>query len=72
MMLVETDAVIAEPVELLPGCEMLLIGARRHRRAEMPAGQRIRQLAADLQMFELLAVRQEIEDEDLHRSPVPV
>ena len=37
VMLVEPDPVIAEPVELLPGVEMLGIGARRDLRLEMLA-----------------------------------
>ena len=66
MMLVEPDPVIAEPVELLPGVEMLGIGPRRDFGLEMPFRQRIGQLVADLQMIELLAIGQEIKDKDFH------
>ncbi len=66
MVLVEPDAVIAEPVHLLPGLEMLGIGAHRDLGFEVLLRQRIGQLVADLQMVELFAIGQEIEDEDLH------
>ena len=66
MMLVEADPVIAELVDFFPGVEMLGIGAGGGRRVEMCACQRVRQLGPDLQMVELLAIGQEIEDEDLH------
>ena len=65
-MLVEADAVVAEPVELLPGLEMLGVGAHRDVGLEVLLGQRIGQLVADLQMVEVLAIGQQIEDEDLH------
>ena len=58
MVLVEPDTVITEPVELFPGFEVLGIGPRRHIRFEVFVRQRIRQLVADLQMLELLAVGQ--------------
>ena len=44
MMLVEADAVIAQPVHLFPGIEMLGVGADRDVRLEMPLAQRIGQL----------------------------
>ena len=69
-MLVEPDPVIAEPVELFPGFEVLGIGPRRDLGFEVFVGQRIGQLVADLQMFELLAVRQEIEDKNFHSLPL--
>ena len=47
-MLVEADAVIAEPVDLLPRREMLGIGARRDVGLEMLAPQRIGQLVPTL------------------------
>ena len=71
MMLVEADAVIAEPVELLPCREMLGIGARRDFGLEVLLAKRIGQLAADFQMFELLAIRQQIKDKDFHGFHFP-
>ncbi len=71
VMLVEADAVIAEPVELLPGGEMLGIGARRDLGLEMLLRQRIGQLAADFQMVELLAIGQQVKDKDFHRITSP-
>ena len=65
-MLVEADAVIAEAVHLLPGREMLGVGLVRHVGFEMPLGQGIGQLAANFQVVELLAVGQQVEDEDFH------
>jgi hypothetical protein len=50
MVLVEPDPVIAEPVEFLPGLEMLGIGARRDLRPEVLLRERIGQFAADFQM----------------------
>ena len=64
MMLVEADAVEAEPVGLLPRCEMLGIGADRDLRLEVLARQRIRQLGPDLQMIELFAIGQQIKEKD--------
>src|SRR5260370_2389591 len=64
---VEPDAVIAQPIELLPSLEMLGIGPRRVLRLEILLWQRVGQLVADLQVLELFAVSQEIEYEDLHR-----
>ena len=54
-MLVEADAVIAEPVDLFPGIEVFGIGARGDRGIEMLAPQGIGQLVIDLQMIEMLA-----------------
>jgi hypothetical protein len=72
MVLVEPDAVIAEPVELLPGREMFGIGPRRNFGFEILLRERIRQLVPDLQMLELLAIGQEVEYEDLHRITRPL
>ena len=66
MVLVEPDAVIAQPVELFPGLEVLGIGPRRDLGLEVFLWQRVGQLVADLQVLELFAISQEIEDEDLH------
>jgi hypothetical protein len=67
MMLVETDAVIAEAVQLFPGGKVLGVSADGDLRPEITFRQRIGQLAADLQMIELLAISQQVEDKDLHR-----
>src|SRR5471032_3232315 len=66
MMFVEADAVIAEPVHFLPGIEMFGIGANRDVGLEVAVRQRIGQFAADLEMVELFAIGEQIEDEDLH------
>src|SRR5215472_10792566 len=50
---------------------MLGIGPCRYLGLEVFVGQRIGQLAVDFQMLELLAVSQQIKDEDLHRIPLP-
>ena len=65
MMLVEADAVIAEAVHLLPGFEVLGIGPERDVGLEVAVRQRVGQLAADLEMIELFAVGQQVEDETL-------
>src|SRR6516165_7213508 len=71
-MLVEPDAVITQPVELLPRLEMFGIGPRRDLGLEIFVRQRIGQLVADLQMIELFTISQEIEYEDFHRiAPHP-
>jgi len=51
VVLVEPDPVITEPVEFLPGFEVLGIGARRDLRLEIFPRQRIGQLVADLQVL---------------------
>ena len=71
MVLVEADAVVAEPVHLLPGVEVLGVGADGDLGLEMLRGQRIGQLAADLQMVEIFAVGEQVEDEDFHGGSFP-
>jgi len=66
MVLVEPDSIITQPVELLPSLEVLGIGPHRNLRLEIFLRQRIWQLAADFQMLQLLAIRQEVEYENLH------
>ena len=66
MMFVEADAVIAQAIQLLPGVEMLGVGPHRDVRFEMPFAQRIGQLRPGLQMVEVLAIGEEVEDEDFH------
>src|SRR5215469_11197112 len=71
MVLVEADTVIAELIHLLPGFEMLGIGAHRDVGLEVAAGERVGELAADLEMVELFAIGEQVEDEDFHaRFPV--
>ena len=66
-MLVEADTVIAQPVELFPRLEMLGVGAHGHVRPEVLLAQRIGQLdAAVLQMIEVLAIGEQVENEDFH------
>src|SRR5689334_22513544 len=65
-MLVEADAVIAEFVHLLPGFEVLGIGAHRDVGLEVAAGERVGELASDLEMVELFAIGEQVEDEDFH------
>ncbi len=69
MMLVEADPVIAQAVHLFPGIEMLGVRTDRHVRLEMPLAQGIGQLRARLQMVEVLAVGQKVEDKDFHGTP---
>src|SRR5579863_10435171 len=69
MVLVEADPVIAEPVQQLPGVEMLLIGAHRRPGIEMPLRQRVGQFGlAAFQMVEIGVIGQQIEDEDFHAT----
>src|SRR5262249_11839797 len=70
-MLVESDAVVAEPVHLLPCLQMFRIGACRHVRFKMLSGQRVGKLVASLQMLELLAIREQVENKDFHRRSPP-
>ena len=70
-MLVEPDAVIPQVVELLPRLEVLGISARRDLGLEVFLWQRVGQLAANFQMFELLTIRKKIEDKDLHVARQP-
>jgi len=67
VVLVEPDAVIPQPIELLPSLEVFGIGSRRNLRLEILLWQRVGQLVADLQVLELFAVSQEIEYKNLHR-----
>src|SRR6185312_14512398 len=62
----EADAVIAKPVHFLPGFEVLRIGTNRDVRLEVAVGERIRQLAADLEMIELFAIGEQVKNENLH------
>jgi hypothetical protein len=64
MVLVEADAVETELVQLLPGIEVLGIGADRRGRVEMLLRQRVRQLPPGLEVVEVLAIGQQVEDED--------
>src|ERR1700691_2296696 len=66
MMLVETDAVIAEAVHFFPGVEMFGIGADRNVGLEVAVGQGVGQLAADLEMLKLFAISEQVEDENFH------
>ena len=68
VVLVQPDAVIAEPVHLLPHREMLLVGARRDFRIEIRARQRERHMTAGLELVEMAVERQQVEQEDLHES----
>ena len=66
VMLVKADAVIAELVEFFPRIEMLRIGLGGFLRIEMRLAERVGQRRAGLQLVEVDAVRQQVEDEDLH------
>ena len=68
MMLVEAHAVVAELVHLLPGRQMLGIGADGDVRLEEFLAQRIGQFRADLHVLEAFAIGQQIEDKDLHAN----
>src|ERR1019366_7539393 len=66
MMFIETDAVIAETVHFFPGIEMLGVGANGHVRLEVPVRQRVGEFAADLEMVELFAIGEQVENENFH------
>ncbi len=67
VVLVEADAVKAEPIHLLPGGEMLRVRAHRDLGIEVALFQRPGQLAcAILEVIQMLPVGQEIKDKDLH------
>ncbi len=69
VVLVQPDAVEAPALELLPGFEVLDVGARRHLRIEMRLGQRIRKpFARRLELIEMLAVRKQVHDVHFHGS----
>ena len=66
-MLVEADTVVTQPVQFLPRLEMLSVGAHGHVRPEMLLAERIGQLGgAVLQMVEVLAIGEQVEDKDFH------
>ena len=65
-MLVQADAVKAELVHLLPGLEVLLVGLRRDFGIVVIVGQRVGQILRRFVLIEVLAVGEEIEDEDFH------
>ena len=69
VVLVEAHAVVADPIHLLPGGEMLGVRPHGDLGLEVALRQRPRELLADLQVIEVLGIRQQIEDEDLHRFP---
>ena len=66
VVLVQADAVVAEPVHLLPHREMLLVGARRDLRLEIGARQRKRHVPPRLELVEVAVIGQQVEQEDLH------
>ena len=66
MMLVKAQPVVAELIDQLPGVEVLGIGADRDLGFEMPAGERVGQFGSSLQMVELFAIGQQIEDKNFH------
>ena len=70
VVLVEPHAVVPEPVHRLPGGEVLGVRADGHIRLEVPPGQGPRQLLAVFQMVQMLAVGQQVEDEDVHERQV--
>ena len=73
MVLVEADAVIAEPVECFPGFEVLGVGPHRRRGIEMPFRERVREFrAAFLQMVEIGVIRQQVKNEYLHGRALPI
>ena len=65
-MLVEADAVEPQFIEFFPGIEMLGIRSHGDGGIEMTFGKGMRQLAVYLQMFDIFAVWQQIEDENFH------
>ena len=70
-MFVETDPVVTQLVEQFPRIEVLGVRFYRDFSFKMLFGERIRQLFADPQMFEVFTIGQEIENEDLH-SPASI
>src|SRR5664279_5059206 len=71
MMLVEADAVITEPIHFLPGIEMFGVGPNGDVGLEISVRQRVGEFAANLEMVELFAVSEQIEDEYLHGRVPP-
>ena len=67
MMLIEADAVVAEFVEQFPRVEMFVVGLDGFLRLEMRLAERVGQRLAGLKCIEMLAIRQQVEDENLHR-----
>jgi len=58
-------------IELFPGLEVLGIGACGDVGLEIFLWQRVGQFVADFETLELLAIGQEIENEDLHFCSLP-
>src|SRR6516165_5062462 len=65
-MLVKANPVVSAPIERLPGVEMLRVGPHRDLGVEVVFAERVRQRLAVFEVVEIGAVRQEIEDKDLH------
>ena len=61
MVLVQADAVIAEPIHLLPHGEMLLVGARRNLRIKIRARQRKAHVPVGLELVKVTIERQQVE-----------
>src|SRR5262249_60921807 len=66
VVLVEADAVEAQLLHQGPGVQVLTIVPHRELRAEVLRGQRVGQLAVDLEVIEVLGIRQQVESEDPH------
>jgi hypothetical protein len=66
----EAETVVAETVDLLPGIEVLGIGAHRDVGPEVTRRKRVGEFAAHLQMVEVFAVGEQIENEDFHGAPI--
>ena len=69
MVLVEADAVVAQPVHRLPRVEVLGVRLHRHLRLEVAPRQRPRQLVALLQVVEVFVVGKQVEHEHAHAGP---
>jgi hypothetical protein len=66
VVLVETDAVVAELVQQFPGIQVFGVGAGADLGLAVLGGERIGQFAADLQVLEVFPVGQQVEDEYFH------
>ena len=67
MVLVESHPIETEAVHLLPRLKVLGVGAHRHVDVKVFPPQGIGKLVADLQVFELLTVGEQIENKYFQR-----
>jgi hypothetical protein len=71
-MFVEAQAIVAETIDFLPGVEVLRVGSDREVGVEVTRGERVGEFVVDLQVVEVFAIGEKVEDEDFHDAPCVV